>query len=60
MNTAPVNGFGGEGDFTFKELLDSLDSHGRGLDRVLGLSYNTEDRHYHHNPSRPLEDGPCP
>jgi anaerobic magnesium-protoporphyrin IX monomethyl ester cyclase len=46
----------GEGDFTFKELLDSLDSHGRGMDRILGLSYNTEDRHYHHNPSRPLED----
>ena len=46
----------GEGDFTFKELLDSLDAHGRGMDRILGLSYNTEDRHYHHNPSRPLED----
>jgi anaerobic magnesium-protoporphyrin IX monomethyl ester cyclase len=46
----------GEGDFTFKELLDSLDSHGRGMDRILGLSYNTEDRNYHHNPSRPLED----
>ena len=26
------------------------------MDRVLGLSYNTEDGHYHHNPSRPLED----
>ena len=46
----------GEGDFSFGELLDSLDAHGRGLNKVLGVSYKTEGRQFHHNPARPLED----
>ena len=46
----------GEGDFSFGELLDSLDAHGRGLDNVLGVSYKTENRQFHHNAPRPLED----
>lgn len=46
----------GEGDFSFGELLDSLDAMGRGLDKVLGVSYKTENRQFQHNPSRPLED----
>lgn len=46
----------GEGDFSFGELLDSLDANGRGLDNILGISYKTEGRQFHHNGSRPLED----
>jgi anaerobic magnesium-protoporphyrin IX monomethyl ester cyclase len=46
----------GEGDFSFGELLDSLDAQGRGLDNVLGVSYKTEHRQFHHNAPRPLED----
>jgi radical SAM superfamily enzyme YgiQ (UPF0313 family) len=46
----------GEGDFSFGELLDSLDAQGRGLDNVLGVSYKTENRQFHHNAPRPLED----
>ncbi len=46
----------GEGDFSFGELLDSLDAGGRGLDKVLGLSYKTENRQFHHNANRHLED----
>jgi radical SAM superfamily enzyme YgiQ (UPF0313 family) len=46
----------GEGDFSFGELLDSLDAQGRGLDNILGVSYKTENRQFHHNAPRPLED----
>src|SRR5262249_53367526 len=46
----------GEGDFSFGELLDSIDSNGRGMDKVLGVSYKTEGRQFQHNGSRPLED----
>lgn len=46
----------GEGDFSFGELLDSVEAQGRGLDNVLGVSYKTEGRRFHHNGSRPLED----
>jgi radical SAM superfamily enzyme YgiQ (UPF0313 family) len=46
----------GEGDFSFGELLDSLDARGRGLDNVRGVSYKTEHRQFHHNAPRPLED----
>ncbi len=46
----------GEGDFSFGELLDSLDNHGNGMDRVLGISFKTEGRQFQHNGSRPLED----
>ena len=46
----------GEGDFSFGELLDSLDASGRGLDNVFGVSYKTENRQFHHNAPRPLED----
>jgi anaerobic magnesium-protoporphyrin IX monomethyl ester cyclase len=46
----------GEGDFSFGELLDSLDAQGRGIDNVLGVSYKTENRQFHHNAPRPLED----
>jgi Fe-S oxidoreductase len=46
----------GEGDFSFGELLDSLGRGGVGLDKVLGLSYRTEDDQFHHNAPRPLED----
>lgn len=46
----------GEGDFSFGELLDSLDNNGRGIDKVLGVSYRTEGRQFQHNGSRPLED----
>ncbi|HET9406596.1 MAG TPA: radical SAM protein [Candidatus Sulfotelmatobacter sp.] len=46
----------GEGDFSFGELLDSLDAQGRGMDKVLGLSYRTEGRQFQHNAPRPLED----
>jgi len=45
----------GEGDFSFGELLDCLESDGTGLDKVLGLSYK-EDGKFRHNPPRPLED----
>ena len=46
----------GEGDFSFGELLDSLNNNGRGMDKVLGVSYRTEGRQFQHNGSRPLED----
>ena len=46
----------GEGDFSFGELLDSLDAQGSGLDNILGVSYKTENRQFHHNAPRPLED----
>lgn len=46
----------GEGDFSFGELLDSLDAQGRGMDKVLGVSYRTEGRQFQHNAPRPLED----
>jgi len=46
----------GEGDFSFGELLDSLNNNGRGIDKVLGVSYRTEGRQFQHNGSRPLED----
>jgi anaerobic magnesium-protoporphyrin IX monomethyl ester cyclase len=46
----------GEGDFSFGELLDALDQNGRGIDKVLGVSYRTEGRQFQHNGSRPLED----
>jgi radical SAM superfamily enzyme YgiQ (UPF0313 family) len=45
----------GEGDFSFGELLDSLESGRKGLDKILGLSYKEDDRFFH-NPPRPLED----
>lgn len=45
----------GEGDFAFGELLDAVEDGGRGLDKVLGLSYK-QDGAFHHNPPRPLED----
>ena len=45
----------GEGDFTFGELLDSLEDGGRNLDKVLGLSYRDGGR-FIHNPCRPLAD----
>ncbi len=45
----------GEGDFSFGELLDSLESGRKGMDKILGLSYK-EDGVFHHNPARPLED----
>jgi len=46
----------GEGDFSFGELLDCLDAGGRGMDHVLGVSYKTENRQFHHSAPRPLED----
>ncbi len=45
----------GEGDHSFGELLDCIENHGRGFDRVLGLSYASEGE-FVHNGSRPLED----
>jgi radical SAM superfamily enzyme YgiQ (UPF0313 family) len=45
----------GEGDFSFGELLDSLEADRKGLDRVLGVSYK-EGQEFHHNPPRALED----
>jgi radical SAM superfamily enzyme YgiQ (UPF0313 family) len=45
----------GEGDFTFGELLNSLEANGKGMENILGLSYKGEDR-FCHNPARPLED----
>jgi len=45
----------GEGDFTFGELLDSLEDGGKDLDKVLGLSYREGDR-FVHNGCRPLAD----
>jgi radical SAM superfamily enzyme YgiQ (UPF0313 family) len=45
----------GEGDFSFGELLDSLEAGGKGMDRILGLSYK-QDGVFCHNPPRPLED----
>jgi radical SAM superfamily enzyme YgiQ (UPF0313 family) len=44
----------GEGDFSFGEILDSVET-GRGIEKVLGVSYKEEDG-YKHNPERPLED----
>ncbi len=46
----------GEGDFSFGELLDSLDANGRGMDKILGVSFKSEGRQFQHNGSRPLED----
>jgi len=45
----------GEGDFSFGELLDSLEAGGKGMDRILGLSFK-QDGVFQHNPPRPLED----
>ncbi|MGD0902060.1 MAG: radical SAM protein [Terracidiphilus sp.] len=45
----------GEGDFAFGEMLDSIESGGKGMDKILGLSYK-EDGVFRHNPARPLED----
>jgi radical SAM superfamily enzyme YgiQ (UPF0313 family) len=45
----------GEGDFSFGELLNSLEADGKGVESILGLSYKEED-HFRHNPARPLED----
>ena len=45
----------GEGDHSFGEYLDAIENGGRGLDRVLGLSYK-EDGEFVHNAPRPLED----
>jgi len=45
----------GEGDFAFGEMLDSIEAGGKGMDKILGLSYK-EDGIFHHNPARPLED----
>jgi radical SAM superfamily enzyme YgiQ (UPF0313 family) len=45
----------GEGDFSFGEMLDSLENGSRGMDKILGLSYK-EDGVFHHNAARPLED----
>lgn len=45
----------GEGDFSFGELLDSLQSNGNGIEKILGLSYKKAGDFYH-NPPRPLED----
>ncbi len=45
----------GEGDFAFGELLDSVEAGGKGMDRILGLSYK-EDGAFRHNGARPLED----
>lgn len=46
----------GEGDFSFGEMLDSLDRDGSGMDKVLGFSYKVDHRKFAHNPSRHLED----
>jgi len=45
----------GEGDFAFGEMLDSIEDGGKGMDRILGLSYKEEGL-FRHNPARPLED----
>lgn len=48
----------GEGEITFRELLRAIEHQG-GYDRILGLSYRSNDR-FSHNPDRPissLEDG---
>ncbi len=45
----------GEGDFSFGELLDALESKGKGMEKISGLSYKDAGKFYH-NPPRPLED----
>jgi len=45
----------GEGDFSFGELLDCLESNESGLKDVLGLSWK-RDGAFVHNAARPLED----
>jgi hypothetical protein len=45
----------GEGDFSFGELLDSLEAGGAGIEKVLGISYKRDGKFFH-NPPRPLED----
>ncbi len=45
----------GEGDFAFGELLDSIENSGKGVDKILGLSYK-EGGVFRHNAARPLED----
>ncbi len=45
----------GEGDFSFGELLDSLERGGKGIDHIAGLSYKEDDRWFHNAP-RALED----
>src|ERR1017187_103333 len=45
----------GEGDFTFGELLNSIEADGKGMENILGLSYK-EEGGFRHNPARPLED----
>jgi len=45
----------GEGDFAFGEMLDCVESGGKGLEDVLGLSWK-RDGGFVHNPARPLAD----
>lgn len=45
----------GEGDFSFGELLDSLEAGGAGMEKILGISYKRDGK-FLHNPPRPLED----
>jgi anaerobic magnesium-protoporphyrin IX monomethyl ester cyclase len=45
----------GEGDFSFGELLDSLEAGGAGMEKILGVSYKSNGA-FVHNPPRPLED----
>jgi anaerobic magnesium-protoporphyrin IX monomethyl ester cyclase len=45
----------GEGDFAFGEMLDSIEAGGKGMDKILGISYK-EDGIFRHNDARPLED----
>ncbi len=45
----------GEGEATFRELVDALDGGGKGFDSILGLSYKA-DGEWRHNERRPLLD----
>jgi anaerobic magnesium-protoporphyrin IX monomethyl ester cyclase len=47
--------FRGEGDFSFGETLDCVDSDSDGFQRILGLSYKKSGK-FTHNAARPLED----
>ncbi len=45
----------GEGEATFRELIDALDGGGKDFDSILGMSYRTNGE-WHHNGRRPLLD----
>ncbi|HEY5955432.1 MAG TPA: radical SAM protein [Polyangiaceae bacterium] len=45
----------GEGDHSLGELLDCIEQHGRGIERIPGISYREGDV-MHHNAPRGLED----